>query len=224
MAPFQSTLVKLIYFVDGICRHQLRRAGLNRRRGRTTLNLLLVLLARLLGGQVKLIAVLQVHPKDSLNAEPLFQAQGVVGCLGPFAADELINLHPSWPRCNSGHHPQPHGARLRGLAASIRRQGVRWSKFALWGTGRRGWIVTGDPCPPCCDSGGIDEMRPPLSPPLQPRVPSPQRRRAATRQRGDAGSARIASKTPLLAQPRSPRPHPGHRRPRPRPDRPIFLL
>jgi len=86
------------------------------------------------------MAVLKVHPKGSFNAEPLFQAQGVVGCHGPFAADELINSQPARPRCNSGHHPQPHGARLRGLAASIRRQGVRWSKFVLQ---PQGWGLAG---------------------------------------------------------------------------------
>jgi hypothetical protein len=35
-------------------------------------NCFLDLLAGLLGGQVKLIAVLEVHPKGSLDAEPLF--------------------------------------------------------------------------------------------------------------------------------------------------------
>ena len=49
------------------------------------------LLTGLLGGQIKLIAVLQVHPKGSLDTEPLFQAQGGIGCHGPLAADELIN-------------------------------------------------------------------------------------------------------------------------------------
>jgi hypothetical protein len=65
---------------------------------------------------------------------------------------------------------------------------------------------------------------PRLSPPPQPRVPSPQRRRADTQQRGAAGSARIASNTPFLTRPRSPRSHPGDRRPRPRPDRPVLLI
>ena len=65
--------------------------------------------------------------------------------------------------------------------------------------------VSQGPSQQCCDSGGIDERRPPLSAPPQPRVPSPQRRRAATRQRGAAGSARITSNTPFLARPRSPR-------------------
>ena len=37
------------------------------------------------------MAVLQVHPKGSFNAEPLFQAQGGIRCHGPFAADELMN-------------------------------------------------------------------------------------------------------------------------------------
>jgi hypothetical protein len=143
------------------------------------------------------------------------------------AADELINSQPVRPRCNSGHHPEPHGARLRGLAASTRWQGVRWSKFALQ---PQGWGLAGGsshypgPCPPCCDSGGIDERSSRLAFPPKPRVPSPQRRRAATRQRGAAGSARIASNTPFFARPRSPRSHPGHRWPCPRPDRSLLLL
>jgi hypothetical protein len=70
----------------------------------TTLNRSFDLLARLLGGQVKLIAGLQVHPEGSLNIKPLFQAQGGIGWHRPFAADELINpigRHmqlPSWFR------------------------------------------------------------------------------------------------------------------------------
>ena len=44
------------------------------------------------------------------------------------------------------------------------------------------------------------EPSPPVS--AHPRVPSPQRRRHATRQRGAADSARIASNTPFLARPR----------------------
>ena len=165
--------------------------------------------------------------KGSFNAEPLFQAQCVLGCHGPLAADELINSQPVRPRSNSGHHPQPHGARLRGLAASIRRQGVRRIKFALK---TQGWGLAGGsshypaPCPPCCDSGGIDGRSPRHPSPPQPRVPSPQRRRAFTRQRGAAGSARITCNTPFLARPRSPRSHPGHRWPRHRPDRSVLLL
>jgi hypothetical protein len=67
---------------------------LNTRRRQTTLNRSLDLLARLLGGQVKLIAVLQVHPKSSLNAKPLFQAQGGVGCHGPFATMDRAFVEP----------------------------------------------------------------------------------------------------------------------------------
>ena len=87
-----------------------------------------------------------------------------------------------------------------------------------------GWVVPLSPSQQCCDSGGIDGRSPRLPFPSQPCVPSTQRRRAATRQRGAAGSARIASNTPFLARPRWPRSHPGHRRPRPRPDRPFHLL
>jgi hypothetical protein len=60
--------------------------------------------------------------------------------------------------------------------------------------------------------------------PPQPRVPTPQRRRAPTRRRGAAGSARLTGNTPLLASPRPARPHPGHRWPCSRSDRPLLLL
>jgi hypothetical protein len=75
--------------------------GLNTRRRQTTLNRFLDLLARLLGGQVKLVAVLRVHPEGSLDDGPLFQSHGDGGCHGPFAADELINpigSHMQLPR------------------------------------------------------------------------------------------------------------------------------
>jgi hypothetical protein len=60
--------------------------------------------------------------------------------------------------------------------------------------------------------------------PPQPRVPTPQRRRAAARQRGAAGYATITVNTPFLANPRPARPHPGHRWPCSRSDRPLLLL
>jgi hypothetical protein len=60
--------------------------------------------------------------------------------------------------------------------------------------------------------------------PPQPRVPTLQRRRAAARQRGAADSARITGNTPFLASPRPARPHPGHRWPCSRSDRPLLLL
>jgi len=87
-------------------------------------NRILDLLAVLLGAQVMLAAVLQVHQVGSLDAESLFQAQDAICCHGPFAADQLIHSQPAWPRWNSGHRPQPHVTSLRGLAASIRRQGI----------------------------------------------------------------------------------------------------
>jgi len=65
-------------------------------------------------------------------------------------------------------------------------------------------------------------LRTPAPPP--PPVTTPQRRRATTRRRGAAGSARIASNTPFLASPRPARPHPGHRWPCSRSDRPLLLL